>query len=333
MVALDQIQDVLIPGRAEESADRVPLLRAVADWYRVDMPVLLTRRVLEDLYVAYRSELAGQNHNRPVSATRFARALAWASASGSRRRPQLVDLARSGRNSWYAPHPLLPAVADDTGQPGAWPVGAALWEYADRVLKGDQRRDIGYAALEWGAFPHARRLLGHDDTRIDPAAMRQVAYWLHRTGNATAARDWYTRIIATGHTDHAPHAMFNFGVLEYERGDLEQARHWYGEAIATGHADAAPPAMFNLGNLEHQHGDLAQARRRWEQAIATGHPEAAARARRAIRDLERREGERRRAEHFRRYGWQAYADPQLMKPGSIRSDSDQPAGDEDEPLQ
>lgn len=295
MVALDQIQDVLTPGRAEESEDRVALLRAVTDWYRVDMALLLTRRVLEDLYTAYRRELAGQNHDRPVSATRFERALAWASASSSRQRPQLVDLAGSGRSSWYIPHPLLAVVADDTGQPGAWPVAGALWRYADRSLKGDQRRDIGYAALERGAFPHVRQLLGHDDTQIDPAAMHQVAAWLRRTGNVTAARRWYMRVIATGHADQAPAAMINLGVLEHGQGDLVEARRW------------------------------------WERAIATGHADAAARARRELRDLERREGDRRRAEHFGRYGWQAYADPQLMKPGSTRPDSGQPAADEDEP--
>ena len=42
MVALDPIQDALTRGRAEESADRVALLRAVTDWYRVAMPGLLT---------------------------------------------------------------------------------------------------------------------------------------------------------------------------------------------------------------------------------------------------------------------------------------------------
>jgi hypothetical protein len=89
--------------------------------------------------------------------------------------------------------------------------------------------------------------------------------------------------------------------------------------------------MVNLGALEYNQGDLVEARRWWERAIASGHPEAAARARRELRDLKRGEGERRRAEHFGRYGWQAYADPQLMKPGSTRPDSGQPAADEDEP--
>jgi len=125
--------------------------------------------------------------------------------------------------------------------------------------------------------------------------MHQVAAWLRRTGNVTAARRWYMRVIATGHADQAPAAMINLGVLEHGQGDLVEARQW------------------------------------WERAIATGHADAAARARRELRDLERREGDRRRAEHFGRYGWQAYADPQLMKPGSTRPDSGQPAADEDEP--
>lgn len=46
--------------------------------YVTHMPTLLTRRVLEDLYTAYRRELARNDHDGLVPTTRFERALAWA---------------------------------------------------------------------------------------------------------------------------------------------------------------------------------------------------------------------------------------------------------------
>ena len=291
MVALDQIQNALTRARAEESADRVTLLRAVTDWYRAAMPTLLTRPALKHLYAAYRAQAAGHDHHPPVSTTRFKRALTWATAKASRKRPQLMDLQEAGRGvRWYAPHPLLAVVADDTGQPGAWPVGDPLWAYADRFLTGDQRRDIGYTALDRAAYPHARQLLRHDDTDVEPAALHQVAAWLAQTGDVNGARRWYTKIIGTGHPDEAPKAMFNLGNLEDEQGNPGEARRWWGEAIGTGQSDAAPSAMVNLGVLEKEQGNPGEARRWYAKANATGHPDAAPRAMVNLGVLEQEQG-------------------------------------------
>jgi tetratricopeptide (TPR) repeat protein len=274
MVALDQIQSLLIPGSSEESADRVTLLRAVTDWYRISMPTLLTRQVLEKLYPAYRRELAGQRHGWPISLSGFENALTWVTAKSSRERPQLVDLQGSSRRNWYAPHPLLAVVAEDTGQPGAWPVADALWEYADGFLKGDQRRNIGYVALDREAFAQARRLLAHAD-KVDPRALHRVADWLRRTGDVSEARRWYRRLIATGHADQAPRAMVNLGIMEKQQRNLDEARRLWKQAITTGHADEAPRAMLGLGILENELGHVDEARRWWEQAIVTGHADIA----------------------------------------------------------
>ena len=133
MVALDQIQDALTLGRAEESADRVALLRAVTDWYRVAMPTLLTRPALKDLYARLLGRGRRTRPRSTLSGHPLRTRLTLATAKASRERPQLVDLEEAGRGVRYAPHPLLAVVADDTGQPGAWPVGDPLWAYADRL--------------------------------------------------------------------------------------------------------------------------------------------------------------------------------------------------------
>jgi hypothetical protein len=126
MVALDQVQNVLVPESNEESVDRIGLLRVVIDWYRLAMPTPLTRPVLKDLYGLYQRNAPGSSGDAPVSVARFKRALRWATARTSRERPQLVDRMETGRTAWYTPNPLLTLAADATGQPGSRPVGEAI---------------------------------------------------------------------------------------------------------------------------------------------------------------------------------------------------------------
>jgi TPR repeat protein len=291
MVALDQVQDVLVPGIDEESVDRIALLRVVIDWYRLAMPTPLARSVLKDLYARYLREAAGSSGDTPISAARFERTLKWATTGNSRERPQLVDRKETGRTSWYAPNPLLTVIADDTGQPGAWPVGEALWVYADQNLKEDQRRDIGYTALDRGAYPQAWRLLSHDDTHVEAVALHRVAQWLQESGEIDAARLFYGKVIATGQQDQAVAAMVNLGTLEAKHGDVAEAHRWLNKAAATGHPNLAPTAMVNLGTLELEQGDVAEARRWWRDAAATGHPDLAPTAMVSLGTLESEQGD------------------------------------------
>jgi TolA-binding protein len=327
MVALDQLQDALILGRTEDSTDQVALVRAVTDWYRVSIPAVLDERTLRTLYVAYRRDIIGRPNPKDATAsTGFDRSLAWATDRDSQDRPQLVDIATSGRVIFYVPHSLLPIIADDMGQPGAWPVGDALWQYADRALKKDQRRDIGYAALDRSAYSHAYRLLSHGDSQINPSAMLRIAVWLDRTEDAGNAARWYTSVIAAGQPDSAPQAMLQIGIMEFRRDNLDQARHWLHEAISTtqpniavmaklhmgsleqhrGNIDdarrwymevvearlpgTAGRAMLNLGVLDASQGKLDSARKWWEQAIATSEAEAAPKAMFNLGEMEESEG-------------------------------------------
>ena len=56
MVAWEPLRAALARGGSEHAADRVALLRAVTDWYRVHVPRLLSHDVLSYLYRAYRRE-------------------------------------------------------------------------------------------------------------------------------------------------------------------------------------------------------------------------------------------------------------------------------------
>ncbi len=100
---------------------------------------------------------------------------------------------------------------------------------------------------------------------------------------------------------------------KYEQGDYVQARHWWERAVKTGHADQAPRAMVGLGALERRRGDYDRARYWYRQAIATGHAETAVQARQELDALDRSDKDHQRAEHFGRYGYLAYADPDMMK--------------------
>jgi tetratricopeptide (TPR) repeat protein len=290
MVSLDQIHQALTPGRGEESNDRIALLRAVTDWRRAAMPTPLTRPVLAHLHAAYRQEIASSGRRPPASAIRFKRALAWATAASSRTRPQLVDLQPIDHADQYVPHPLLTVAADDTGYPGAWTIAAALWKHANHTLTGDQRRDLGYTALDHGAHPHARQLLDHADAEASPQALHDIAEWLRRTGQPDAARRWYARVIRTGDPKWEPHVMADLGALEREQGRLAEAAHWWERAAAISSNDQMPRAVYNLGVLEHEQGRLAEAAHWWEQAAATGHDDRAPAAMVNLGTLERGQG-------------------------------------------
>jgi TPR repeat protein len=88
--------------------------------------------------------------------------------------------------------------------------------YADRFFDGDQRRDIGYAALSREARNAASALLSHTDTTIGPRAYNQLAVLFYRNAEWADARHWYQQATATGHTDSAPAAMVSLGALESE---------------------------------------------------------------------------------------------------------------------
>ncbi|MDQ2815555.1 MAG: hypothetical protein M3Z75_27840 [Actinomycetota bacterium] len=174
MVAWEPLRAALTRGGNEQATDRVALLRAVTDWYRVHFPRLLTHDVLSYLYRVYRAELTGATPDDPVSVSGFCDALAWAAEASAVGLPRLVDLQDVPGGQRYAPHPLLAVIADDPDEAVSWPVADPLWSYADRYLQGDQRRDIGYSALVRGACHAAASILSHTDTTIDPAAYSQI---------------------------------------------------------------------------------------------------------------------------------------------------------------
>lgn len=198
MVALDQIQDVLTPGTDETSSDRISLLRAVTDWWRVGTPSLLTRDALAAIYEDYRRGGARLGPGTAVSKMGFDRALTWATSEANSSRPQLIDVQNVTRGFQYVPHPLLGVAAEEQGT--GWTVGDALWKYAERTVRGSARIRIGYAALDYEAFGHARNLLdSFRPNQVSPNALIAIARWLYETGDARAARSWYDKVIATAH--------------------------------------------------------------------------------------------------------------------------------------
>ena len=298
MVAWEPLRAALGRASGEQAAERVSLLRAVTDWYRVHVPRLLTADVLAYLYRAYRRELAGGTADNPVSATGLAEALRWATAAPSADRPRLIDLQEVPGGQRYTPHPLLAVIADDLDEDVSWPVFDALWSYSDRFFDGDQRRDIGYTALARGARHAAARLLSHADTAIAADAYGQLARLFFEHAEWAASRDWWKQALSTAHPDEAPRAMIGLGVVEFRQGDLSRARHWFQQAIATNHPDYAPKAMVNLGVLEDRQGDLGQARHWYQQAIATNHPDEAPKAMVGLGVVEEQQGDLDQARHW-----------------------------------
>ena len=298
MVAWEPLRAALTRGRSEQATDRVALLHAVTDWYRLQLPRLLNRDILERMYRAYYRELHGVAPDSAVSAAGFSDALQWATAAHSADRPRLIDLQAVANGQWYAPHPLLAVIADDPSEDISWSVSDVLWSYADHYFRGDQRRDIGYTALARSAYQAAARLLSHTDTVVDPAAFNQLALLFYVNAEWASGRHWYQRAIATGNAEAAAPAMFNLGRLEQEQGDPAQARHWYQQAIATRHIGLVPLAMVNLGHLEQEQGDPAQARHWYQQVIAIGDAAVAPQAMASLGVLEQEQGDLAQARHW-----------------------------------
>ncbi|MFG1679981.1 tetratricopeptide repeat protein [Nonomuraea sp. NPDC049269] len=275
MVAWEELRRALA-GDGEHFTDRMAVLHAVTDWYRLhlDTQRLLTRDILDHLFQTYRREIAALPPDAPVPVTGYRSALKWAMTADSSR-PRLIDLKASGSGRFYGPHSLLTVFAEDASEPARWPVHDALWAYADEYFDGDQRRDIGYAALQQQAYPAAFSLLDHPDTDIEADVWGRTASQLQDAGEFDAARRWWRKAIALRHPDHSPYAMYELGLMEKRQGNVEQARHWYGEAIASGHPEHAPRAKCSLGLMEKQQGNLDEARHWFGVAIATGHPEHA----------------------------------------------------------
>jgi hypothetical protein len=111
MVAWKPLRAALTRGGTEQGIDRVALLRAVTDWYRVHLPGLLNPDVLSYLYRAYRAELTGASPGSPVSTAGFRDALEWATAAPVADRPRLIDLQDVPGGQRYAPYPLLAVIA------------------------------------------------------------------------------------------------------------------------------------------------------------------------------------------------------------------------------
>ncbi|MEV0228260.1 tetratricopeptide repeat protein [Nonomuraea sp. NPDC050786] len=275
MVAWEEIRRALAAD-GERSTDRIALLHAVTDWYRLhlDSRRLLTRDILDHLFQTYRREIAALPPDAPVPVTGYRSALKWAMAADSSR-PRLIELKASGSGRFYAPHSLLTVFAEDLDETASWPVHDALWLYADEFFDGDQRRDIGYAALQRQAYAAAFSLLDHTDTDVEAGVWGRTALQLHDAGDFDGARRWWRRAIALGHPDHSPEAMYELGLMEKRQGNFEEARRWYGEAIASGHPDHEACAKGALGLMEEQQGNLDEARHWFGEAIATGHPDHA----------------------------------------------------------
>jgi tetratricopeptide (TPR) repeat protein len=275
MVAWEPLRAALTRGGSEQGADRVALLRATTDWYRVHLPRVLDKDILGHLYRAYRRDLTGAPLDSPVSAAAYSDALRWAMAAPSADNPRLLDLQDVPGAQRYAPHPLLAVLADDPGETASWPVSHVLWSYADRFFGGNERRDIGYTALHRGARHAAARMLSHTDSTIAPCAYNQIAALFYQHAEWADSRKWWQKAVSSGHPEEAPRAMVNLGELEVREGNLDQARHWYQEAINSAHPDQAPRAMVNLGSLDEANGDLRQARHWWQKAVRTRHPNQA----------------------------------------------------------
>ncbi len=95
------------------------------------------------------------------------------------------------------------------------------------------------------------------------------AYAMHH--QIEAATQAWRKAACSGHTDQAPIAAFNLGVLLGAEGDVDAAKAAYQRAIDSGHHDSAPRAAIGLGLLLEAEGDIDAAKAAYQRAIDSGH--------------------------------------------------------------
>ena len=112
-------------------------------------------------------------------------------------------------------------------------------------------------------------------TNADTPELMALGYTAHHDYQRSeiAAQVW-RKLADSGHTDQAPRAAFNLGVLLAQQGDVAGAKEGYQKAIDSGHTDHAPKAAVGLGVLLIDQGDEAGAKEAFQKAIDSGHTEA-----------------------------------------------------------
>jgi tetratricopeptide (TPR) repeat protein len=276
IVSLEQVERHMTPT-APDGQERVALVRAVVDWYRLGVPLSLTKRHLAGLFPLYLSAVLGLANRAETDPDQLERVL----QDGLRRRDDLDQplIRKHGRkrDTTFHPHPLLTALADSDST-AAWTVQPEMWIYLYDTISGSQRLQLGLYAYGRGLRLEASELLIVDtNSALDPAVMQQLGH-AEKDLNPDRAGTWWRRIVDSGHPEQAPCAMINLGFLEYQQGNVAQARSWFQRTIECGHPEQVPLAMVNLGVLERKQGNLAEARNWYQQAIESDHPEQAPRA-------------------------------------------------------
>ncbi|MBB4930522.1 Flp pilus assembly protein TadD [Lipingzhangella halophila] len=229
---------------------------------------------------------------------------------------------------------ILEEQQGNTGAARTWYHHAITTQHPDHTPRA--MYNLGVLEKQQGNTETARTWYHHAITTQHPdhtpRAMYNLGVLEKQQGNTETARTWYHHAITTEHPEEAPSAMVGLGVLEYEQGNTETAHTWLRRVITTEHPDEAPRAMSNLGILEYEQGNTETAHTWYHHAITTQHPDHTPRAESLLRELEEGVAERRSAEHFARYGWQAYADPALLRRREpVRDSGADSAQDEDEP--
>ena len=112
-----------------------------------------------------------------------------------------------------------------------------------------------------------------------PADLISIGYTAEVTYHQSSiALQAWRKAADSGHSDAAPIAAFNLGVLFMNQGDADGARVAFQLAIDSQHADAGPRAALNLGVLLREQGDADGARAAYQLAIDSQHAHAGPRA-------------------------------------------------------
>lgn len=111
------------------------------------------------------------------------------------------------------------------------------------------------------------RAIGSGHTQYAPTAAINLGIILARNSDVPGAEAAYRQVTGSGHPELAPAAANNLGKLLYDARDENGARTAYQQALDSGHQRWTPAASISLGVLLHHRGDFEAAQAAYQQAI------------------------------------------------------------------
>ncbi len=275
LVAVDQLISRYDDARGGANPHGWAVVQAVIDWTRIDVGRPIRQHELVALCPLYLDQLpAHARHDNKE----HEEALRWACQPVASHMGLLKELPSDLDEPSHEPFDYLVAAAD--GQDGrlSQPILDSVWDKVLALVSPSEAVRAGVSAYLRQLPLPAQKIfiaIAAEHSEAAPWAAFNLGVLLQGQNDLEGAKAAYQQAIDSGHLNYAVMAAVGLGVLLWKQGDLERAKVAYQRAIDSGHPDWVATAALNLGRLLQEEGDLERAKAAYQRAIDSGQAEAA----------------------------------------------------------